>query len=369
MGSGVVARPNPKNVTALRNGLLDVEAYLRGAPYEQYFIQHTPQFFNLVSADFDFAPSAPTPTELLRFLATVFPGDQASIDLLQEWFGYCQVSDVHLQKMMLLWGITRSGKGVLAELLENLLGKASVIPMKLSDFGSSGGLWAAMTSSLGIFYDARISKWADSSAAVETLLSVAAGEPQCVNRKFLKPVKVSLPTRLMVISNELPQVSDTSGALAGRFLILHFTQSFLHREDHGITARCLRELPSILLWSLEGLRRLRTNDRFTVPASSLESHQDLMETISPVTGFVSDRCTLDPEARVEESVLFAEYIKWCTAQNQLRPGTCKSFASKLTTSSGVSKYRGSDGLGRPRMFRGIRVGTTPIFAIAATPSM
>jgi putative DNA primase/helicase len=61
----------------------------------------------------------------------------------------------------------------------------------------------------------------------------------------------------MFLTNELPRFSDSSGALAGRFVILRMTESFYGKEDTGLTQRLLAELPGILNWAIEGWHRLR----------------------------------------------------------------------------------------------------------------
>ena len=38
----------------------------------------------------------------------------------------------------------------------------------------------------------------------------------------------------MFLTNEMPRLSDASGALAGRFLILLLSNSFFGKEDHAI---------------------------------------------------------------------------------------------------------------------------------------
>ena len=44
----------------------------------------------------------------------------------------------------------------------------------------------------------------------------------------------------MVISNELPQLGDASAAIAGRFVVLLLTRSWLGKEDHDARARAAR---------------------------------------------------------------------------------------------------------------------------------
>ena len=61
-----------------------------------------------------------------EFLHQLFDGDLESLDLLQEWFGYCLTGDTSQQKMLLIVGPKRSGKGTLARVLAKLIGAGNV---------------------------------------------------------------------------------------------------------------------------------------------------------------------------------------------------------------------------------------------------
>ncbi len=95
------------------------------------------------------------------------------------------------------------------------------------------------------------------AAIAERLLSISGEDHQGVPRKFLSSYyNGPLQVRFVIISNELPRISDASGALPSRFIMLVLKKSFLGHEDHGLTSRLLGELPGILNWSLAGLDRL-----------------------------------------------------------------------------------------------------------------
>ncbi|MGN6547784.1 MAG: bifunctional DNA primase/polymerase, partial [Aureliella sp.] len=71
----------------------------------------TPGFFTFNALEYDPDPTAPNPVVWLQFLYDLFGDDEESYLLLQEWFGYCLVGDTSQQKMMLMVGPKRSGKG------------------------------------------------------------------------------------------------------------------------------------------------------------------------------------------------------------------------------------------------------------------
>lgn len=95
-----------------------------------------------------------------------------------------------------------------------------------------------------------------SSVAVERLLSISGEDTLIVDRKYKEPYTGKLPDRLQIISNELPRFGDASGAIIGRLVVLLTTRSWLGKEDFELENKLRTELPGILNWSLEGLRRL-----------------------------------------------------------------------------------------------------------------
>jgi putative DNA primase/helicase len=76
-----------------------------------------------------------------------------------------------------------------------------------------------------------------------------------IDRKFRDPWSGKLPTRFVILTNELPKFRDSSGPIANRMLILQMVKSFLGEEDRTLDERLRAELPGILLWALDGLNR------------------------------------------------------------------------------------------------------------------
>jgi putative DNA primase/helicase len=132
-----------------------------------------------------------------------------------------------------------------------------------------------------------------------------------------------LPTRIVVLTNELPRFSDSSGALASRFVILLLTASFYGRENANLTAELTAELPGIFVWALDGLERLRERGRFAQPAAS----QDALPSwrlSSPVGAFVRERCKLGGNESVDRAVLYAAYRDWCNLRGYSAMNTTPS---------------------------------------------
>jgi putative DNA primase/helicase len=313
------AESAPAQTISCKNGLLDLSM--------RELHKHTPAFFNVVTVPFDYDPDASNPVAWLEFLESLWPDDPDSIALLQEYVGYVLCGRTDMQKMLLLIGPTRSGKGTIARMLTELVGRRHVAGPTLASLGTNFGLSPLLGKPLAVISDARLGN-TPSHTVVERLLSITGEDMLTVDRKFRDPWSGKLPTRFAILSNELPKFRDSSGAIANRLLILQMTHSFLGREDRTLDARLRAELPGILNWALEGLDRLNDNDRFTVPGTSEDAANLMMDLASPMSAFVRDCCVREPQAEVYRDDLYQAWQSWAD-DNGHRSGSKSTFGRDL----------------------------------------
>ena len=121
-------------------------------------------------------------------------------------------------------------------------------------------------------------------AIVERLLSISGEDVVSIDRKYRETWTGTLPTRFLLLSNELPRLADASGAMAGRFIVLTLCNNFYGREDTDLTDKLVTERTGILRWALTGLERLQRRGHFVQPSSSSEAIQELEDLGSPVGG-------------------------------------------------------------------------------------
>jgi putative DNA primase/helicase len=299
-------------ILACENGLVHLPTFAAGKP--DYLIEPTPRFFGFTALDYAFDPNAATPHRWLDFLDQLWPSDPESIACLQAWFGYLLSADTRLQKILLLIGPRRGGKGTIARVLRGLIGAANVAGPTLGGLATNFGLWPLLNKPLAVISDARLSGRADTAIVTERLLSISGEDAITVDRKHLAPVTVKLPTRFVILTNELPRLGDSSGALAGRFVVLRMSQSWYGKEDHGLTNRLLAERSGILLWAIAGLRRLRDRGRFVQPASGGQLVRDLEDLSSPVGAFVREVCEVGPDESVGKAELYERWNRWRVAR-------------------------------------------------------
>lgn len=348
--NAAVDLPNPGLVVSCTNGLLDLTRRTLGT--------HTPRFFNAVSVPFDYDPAAAAPTAWLAFLNTLWADDPDAIALLQEYFGYLLSGRTDMQKMLLLIGPTRSGKGTIGRLILELIGKLHVAGPTLASLGTNFGLSPLLGKPVAIISDARLGD-TPAHTVVERLLSITGEDTLTVDRKFRDPWSGKLPTRFVVLSNELPKFRDSSGAIANRMVVLEMQQSFLGREDRTLDRRLHAELPGILLWALAGLDRLEANGQFTIPESSRDATTLMADLVSPMSAFIRERCTRQSNDSVPVDRLFDAWRAWAE-DNGHHGGSKAVFGRNLkATAPGITVVQQrTDGL-RLRVYTGIGLEGEP----------
>jgi putative DNA primase/helicase len=249
--------------------------------------------------------------------------------MLQDWFGYVLASSTAQQKILLLVGPRRSGKGTIARVLTEILGRASVAAPTLAGLQANFGLAPLIGKALAIVSDARLGGKSDLAIIAERLLSISGEDAITIDRKHQSAWTGRLPTRFMVLTNELPRITDSSGALAGRFIVLVLQNSFYGKEDIGLGDRLLTELPGILNWALVGYRRIRNRGHFVQPRSSNEAIEELEMLGAPIKAYIRDRCDTGPKCSVAVELIYQDFRTWCQDNGLRDPDTKQAFGRDL----------------------------------------
>lgn len=346
--------PPPERLLACANGLLDLRSL--------ELVRPTPRLFVTTAIGTYWDPDAAEPTEWLAFLRSLWGGDKESPRALQQMFGYFLTADTSQQKLFALVGPKRSGKSTIARILKALLGDDAVVNPTLGSIERPFGLAPFVGKQLAIIGDARLGGRSDQATVVERLLSISGEDPISIDRKNRDPINVRLRARVLLISNELPRLYDTSGALASRFLILTMTKSFLGIEDTALEKRLLAELPGIFRWAMEGRQDLAETGRFIAPLASEQAVSDLEAITSPITVFIRDVLVVDapeevdPSHRTEISTLYEKWSTWCK-DNGREPGNKQVFCRDLRTAIPYLRdvqSKAPDGK-RFRVYEGVRL--------------
>ena len=313
------SRPDAGKLISVVNGLFHLE--------ESVLLPHSLGFFTLNSLPFEYDPEADCPL-WLDFLNQVWGDDPESIGCLQEIFGYILSGDTRQQKFFNLIGPRRSGKGTINKVLVELLGQHNTVAPELGELCDTFGLQPWLGKLLASFTDARAPE-RNRSAVVSQLLRIVGGDTVTVNRKNKEAWNGYLPTRIVIYSNEVLQLTENSNALTGRMIVLRMTKSFYGKEDTDLSAKLMAELSGIFNWSMEGLRRrVARGGQFVQPKSGLELLETMEEISNPIGTFFTDTMEIDPNGSVDKDDVFAVFKKWALDKG-VHPGTGLAFKRKF----------------------------------------
>lgn len=323
--------PNPALIIPFRNCLFDVEKFIKTRDPHACVMKHTPRFFNAWRLPYDLDPNdymRKRPTLLLNTLSETFEedwagGEHESLDLFFEYAGYGMTDLTHFQKMLLLIGKTGQGKGLMLRLLQKLVGPTNYVTPMIANLHDKNGMYEWLHKRLAIFGDCYIPE--KFRTEIETVLLKVVGEDD-----FSIPVKyqnesiqTKLKTKIVMASNDMPNVKNSGRAFSRRFLALNFPERDLI-PDITLEGRIEKEIPLIAWESLDGLCRLWERGSFKQPEKSQFLLDQAFNNQSTMGRFVEECCILGSGLQIERSAFKQAYEDWCRESDE-RPevGTVK----------------------------------------------
>jgi putative DNA primase/helicase len=300
---GADNKPDPTKVIAVQNGILDLET--------GELISHSKDFFTMTALPFNYDPEAKC-EQWQAFVEDLFPDGEHGKGTRREFqkaIGYLLSSDLSQQKIFLVIGPKRSGKGTTMRVLKALLGKENVVSTKLNDLGEGFGKEQLIGKKAAFFPDERLDS--KTSGIVEWLLSISGEDDVSIRRKNLRAWTGSPSVRLWIASNTTPGFEDASGVIASRFIVFKLTQSFADNPDTELTEKLLAELPGILNWALDGLRMLREDGAFIQPEEAADTLARMADIASPVLQFAHEYLIVEEDGSDTVDNIRARYVTWC----------------------------------------------------------
>lgn len=285
--------PNPCDLIAFKNGLLDVNAYVNG---EVKFYDPTPALFSFNALPYEFDEDNWS-IRWEHFYQEIFNGDEDKIELLAQWFGYNCVPDMSYEKLMLCTGRPRSGKGTVLNTLAAMLGHKQCVSTSFQTLCTEFGYQPLMGKLAVLLSDAKVPREREAKAALEKILQVVGGDPIGVRRMHISFLpQIFLTCRFTIAMNDLPALPDHANALEPKLNVLLFENSYAGKEDLGLKRELVEEAKQgkMINFALQGLRSLRKAKRFAIPESSVDVINQLREITTPVTAFLSEFCEIEP---------------------------------------------------------------------------
>jgi putative DNA primase/helicase len=308
-----------RRLICMRNGTLD--------PITGQLLPHAREYRRLCTLDMDWNPTAQAP-RFLQFLDEIWGMESDFTDrvnFLQEFMGYMLLPSNKFERFLWLTGSGANGKSVLLELMANMVGRENTTWVHLDRLNKT----AVRASLEGVMLNISTEMNADGTMADGYLKSITSGEPIDAEPKYKAPYSFIPTVKLVAATNHLPRLKDTSGGFARRAVILSCNKVFTKEErDADLGKKLASELDGILVWAVDGLKRLLARNHFAPPPSSDATVQTYRTEADSVAMF-NHEC-LDPcSVGTTSGELYAAYRDFCTT-NGFQPTNVAIFGRRLT---------------------------------------
>jgi putative DNA primase/helicase len=230
--------------------------------------------------------------------------------LLQQWCGYLFRPDLREQKFLLCTGEGANGKGVFFEVVQALVGEENCSQVGLSRFNSPFALYETLGKVVNLTNE---SSHIIEDESENVLKSIVAGDRFTFERKFKEAVSAKPTAKIMIATNSLPRFNDKTLGIWRRILLIPFDKTIAEENQIKHFADLLKEeLPGILNWALEGLRKLDNAGRFTIPNSHAEFIEQYRRDSDPTRAFLLENYTTSPNGEdIGCTELYNAYKKFC----------------------------------------------------------
>ena len=322
-------RPPSVSMIPFKNGILDIDEYVKG---KIKMIDPTPALFSYNVMPYNFDEDAHS--QLWEdFVLDIYNGDDDKFDLLSEWFGYNCVPDMSYEKLMLLTGRPRSGKGTVLSAMTAMLGHGQYTSSSFQALTSEFGYQSLYGKLAVIMGDAKITKRNECGKALEKILQIVGGDTVGIRKMYSGKLKEArLTCRFTMAMNDLPNLPDGANALGPRMNVLSHPNSYVGCEDRSLKRRLEGDASQGKLtnFALEGLKSLRRNRVFTEASDHTQIVNQMRELTQPVSTFIEECCELMPPGEDENNYhvdiadLYEAWAMWCKLSGR-RPGNNSVF--------------------------------------------
>jgi P4 family phage/plasmid primase-like protien len=297
---------------SLLNGSVDIDAALSGRSLRDCIDPLSPSIFSLNNLPFSFPTTAEEAlcTQWTDFVSEVLPEPECAM-LVQESFGYCFDQSLRMEAFFVLHGKGNNGKSTIMDVLSALLGEENVCSLSMESFRERYTLIELSGKIANVCGD-----MSELDRVEEGILrSLVSGDAITVQRKYKNAVRLRNRARFFFCTNALPRFSDTSKGVWRRMRLIPFDRVVPDDQiDIHLASKLIEELPGILLWSLQGLKRLRETQRFSISLRCEKAAYDYRLACFPVLTFL-DECTTnqsysDSPAQTAAETLWHGYCEW-----------------------------------------------------------
>lgn len=296
------------NVLNLKNGTLDLDSLtLRPHDPADYLTYCLPYAYDPAARAERFTQFSP---EVIGdYVNGQWAPDLVLGMVVQELMGYSLTSETKHEVMAWLSGEGGNGKTVMITILRKLLGPLAY-SIDFATIGLPGNYDLADVNGKRIIFSTESER--GGKVAEGYLKKVVSGETINARPIYGKGFEYESIAKVWWAMNDKPIIRDTSNSVWRRLKLIPFNRTFTDQDkDPDLINKLTAELPGILNYALEGLRRLRAQNGFTYSAKIAEAVNEYKKESNPVAQWLAERTVPLREGEWTLSgELYEDYKQW-----------------------------------------------------------
>jgi P4 family phage/plasmid primase-like protien len=308
-----------KDLINVKNGMLDWRT--------KQLSPHDPKYLSTIQIPVIWDQTAKSET-LDKFFKTILPED--AIMLVEEYVGHMMIPDVSMTKCLVLVGEGGNGKSTFLELVEHLIGEKNISYCSLQSLTEERFLASVLIGKLANCYDELESKALENTGIFK---QITDGNQIKAEEKGKAPFWFRPFCRMVFATNQMPRATDRSSAYFDRFLFVEFNQRI---RDTGSEIKKYSEklasesglLSAFLSRAVDGLGRLLTRGRFTIPGSSKNALEEYRRDCNSAYDFLRECCHEDGSGWLAGPIVYDRYKVW-SEEGGRKPMSSREFNKTL----------------------------------------
>ncbi len=291
--------------------------------------EHRPDIYFTNQLSFPYDPDAECPTfEKYLTSSLVFEDgrpDHSLKTLVLEALAYSMTARTDLKASFWLVGQKDSGKSTFIALIKAIMGDLHTT-IDLTQLGENRFLLASIMSKRVVTFTEASSSMMLPDALYKAL--TGGSDEIYADRKNKEPIVFRPEAKVWWAMNEMPRISDRSGATTRRIVIIPFNRSIPADERiHNLEALLYKERSGIFNLLIHYMWRLKKQNGFDYCQQSDDLLQQyIMENDTEAT-FIEEMADVHESYKVQSSVLYPQYVEWCL-QNGFKPKNRNQIAKE-----------------------------------------
>jgi putative DNA primase/helicase len=315
----------PLHLINLKNGVYNLKT--------DKLEEHSPDHYFITEIPVNYAKDARSP-ELEKFIKHICMDERKERPIyeqtLQEYMGYLLYRSYPIKKYLVLDGGGDNGKTQYIIICIKLIGHENNVSISLQDLNERQFTLSKLYGKHACISDDLPKKALKLSGQIK---QITGGSPLWADIKFsIKGIKFINYAKPIYACNELPLSDDISDAFFGRQLQITLTNKYIDPDEGeidniGVFARVNdyansvlttpENMPAILNYAIDGLKRLLTNNGFSLKETPEQKRQRWLMKTNPVHAFIQEQWELTSEEYYVTVEAFANQLNYYCKANDI----------------------------------------------------